>query len=241
MYKDRQYKVHEGVDHILVTEEQETQRDLAWRLNFPEANGDKATEPTVVLEALQGSLRLAQIQIAWGNGGNNLAIRFTSQDTYASLELRDVESPFVSLKIDSPEESTHFLFDKKDNTLIGPQPITDLEVVTEVLGRFSEVTEALGEPGWLDDRLPPIEYSPVLTRRTGQRMRAIVKCKRNLRTCLALAVAVAVASAARAALVPVVGWAIVIFAAIGGGGGAAVAACQNTHDDCIENAMDLPL
>jgi hypothetical protein len=241
MYKDRQYKVHEGVDHILVTEEQETQRDLAWRLNFPEANGDKATEPTVVLEALQGSLRLAQIQIAWGNGGNNLAIRFTSQDTYASLELRDVESPFVSLKIDSPEESTHFLFDKKDNTLIGPQPITDLEVVTEVLGRFSEVTEALGEPGWLDDRLPPIEYSPVLTRRTGQRLRAIVKCKRNLRTCLALAVAVAVASAARAALVPVVGWAIVIFAAIGGGGGAAVAACQNTHDDCIENAMDLPL
>ncbi len=139
-------------------------------------------------------------------------------------------------------ETAYFLLDQEDKTVVGNQPITDPEVVVEVLGQFSEVMEALKETDWLDSQLPPIEDSPIFKKaKTGERARALARCSRARKICLTVAVAGTVAAGAAAAFIPVFGWAALAFGAIGAGGGAGAAKCENDYEGCVEGARKLPV
>ncbi len=241
--RDR-YRVHEGVDHILVTDHQATQRPLAWRLNFPEALGNnKAAEPTVVLEALQGSERLGQITIAWNRDGSNLAIRFISQDTYADLELFDVHGPIVAARLDSPTESVNFLLDQSAKTVIGPEPRTDPAVIAELFGHFSEVVHTLHDKDWLEDQFPPAADNVIFKKETGKRAKAIGACNTARKICLTKVGTGTILAGigAMALLAGPAGWAILAFGLIGAGGGATAAACDNTYRQCIAAAKTQPI
>ena len=57
------------------------------------------------------------------------------------MELSDVRSKVIPVRLDSITETVNFLVDRDEQTLIGPEPRSDIEVAKKALELFVPVTD----------------------------------------------------------------------------------------------------